>query len=90
MNKTFATLTLASLLAVCSLSTLAADKSSAVPPTAIPGVNQAGAETKEEKADKKGEEASGGNAGADASATEKDDATSSGSDSDKKKHPINN
>ena len=94
MNRKIAALTFAGLLAVCAFPTLAAGQSTAgstVPPTAIPGVNQGGgSESREDKADTKGEEASGSNSGADAKATEKDAATSSGSKSDKKKHPINN
>lgn len=53
---------------------------SAVPPAALPGFNQPqGAESKEDKAEKKGEEAAGSNSGADSQATEKDAQTSSGS-----------
>jgi hypothetical protein len=52
---------------------------SSTPPAAIPGVNQGGTESKEEKADKKGEEASGSNSGAETHETEKDAQTSSGS-----------
>ncbi|WP_192564214.1 hypothetical protein [Pseudomonas gozinkensis] len=50
---------------------------SSTPPAAIPGVNQGGTESKEEKADKKGEEASGSNSGAETHETEKDAQTSS-------------
>lgn len=81
MNKKIAVLTLTGLLSACSLSLMAADKSSAgsaAPPTGIPGVNQAqGPESKYDKADKKGEEASGNNSGAESHETAKDAATSS-------------
>ncbi len=82
MNRTIAALTIAGL-AACSLFALAAEKTteeSAVPPAALPGINQAqGYESKEDKADKKGEEAAGSNSGADSEATDKDASTSSGS-----------
>lgn len=83
MNRKAAVFLLASLMSTGSLFAFAADKTSsgsAVPPAALPGVNHAqGAESNAEKADKKGEEASGSNSGADTSAAEKDAATSSGS-----------
>ncbi len=74
MNRKVAALTLAGLL-----STSFAFASSAVPPTAIPGVNQGGTESREDKTDKKGEEASGSNSGAESHETDKDSAGSSGS-----------
>ncbi|WP_415767689.1 hypothetical protein [Pseudomonas sp. ZB1P45] len=83
MNRTMAALTIAGLLA-CSFLALAAEKTtgeSAVPPAALPGANQAqGTESKEDKADKKGEEAAGSNSGAESEETDKDAATSSGSE----------
>ncbi|MHC8400232.1 hypothetical protein ACYZTX_12315 [Pseudomonas sp. MDT1-17] len=76
MNKKIAALTLASLVATCSHYAFAAEtttQESTLPPTAIPGINQAqGSESNEEKADKKGEEAAGSNSGADAETLEKD------------------
>lgn len=82
MNGTIAALMIAGLVSVGSLSALASEDTvadSAVPPAALPGINQTqGAESKEDKADKKGEEASGSNSGADAQATDNDAATSSG------------
>ncbi|MBV6821594.1 hypothetical protein [Pseudomonas sp. PD9R] len=83
MNKTITALILVGLMTPFSLNSLAAEKSttgSAVPPSALPGINSAhGSESKEDKANKKGEEASGSNSGAEAQATEKDAATSSDS-----------
>jgi len=82
MNRTIAALTIAGLFA-CPLYALAAEKTTedaAVPPAALPGINQTqGSESKEEKADKKGEEAAGSNSGADSQAMEKDAPTSSDS-----------
>lgn len=84
MNRTITALAIASLLSTGSFFALAAGKD-AVPPTAIPGINQGqGAESNEQKADKKGEEASGSNSGADSQATEKDADSSSGSKGDEK------
>jgi hypothetical protein len=84
MNRTITTLAIASLLSTGSFCAMAAEKVD-TPPTAVPGVNQAqGAESNEEKANKKGEEASGSNSGADSQATEKDAATSSGSKGEEK------
>ncbi|WP_025111220.1 hypothetical protein [Pseudomonas sp. H1h] len=83
MNKKIATLVLASLMLTASGLSLATDKAgSAAPPTAIPGVNQSSSkpESNEEKANKKGEEASGSNSGAASKETEKDAATSSDSE----------
>ena len=76
MNRTIAALMLGSLL---SATVPLAMAGSTVPPTGIPGVNQGGTESKEDKADKKGEEASGSNSGAESHETEKDAQTSSGS-----------
>ncbi|UDI94846.1 MULTISPECIES: hypothetical protein [unclassified Pseudomonas] len=85
MNRTIAALMLGSLLSANASLAMAG---SSVPPTGIPGVNQGGTESKEEKADKKGEEASGSNSGAEAHETEKDAQTSSGSkDGMKEKKP---
>jgi hypothetical protein len=84
MNRTITTLAIASLLSTGSFFAMASEKAD-IPPTAIPGVNQAqGAESNEQKADKKGEEASGSNSGAESQETEKDAATSSGSKGDEK------
>ncbi|MCU0088432.1 hypothetical protein N8H72_00485 [Pseudomonas koreensis] len=76
MNRTIAALMLGSLLSATAPLSMAG---STVPPTGIPGVNQGGTESKEDKADKKGEEASGSNSGAESHETEKDAQTSSGS-----------
>lgn len=76
MNRTIAALMLGSLLSATAPLSMAG---STVPPTGIPGVNQGGTESKEDKADKKGEEASGSNSGAETHETEKDAQTSSGS-----------
>jgi hypothetical protein len=76
MNRTIAALMLGSLLSATVPLGMAG---SSVPPTGIPGVNQGGTESKEDKADKKGEEASGSNSGAESHETEKDAQTSSGS-----------
>ncbi len=86
MNRKMAALTLAGLMSSCSFFTLAAEttkQGSAVPPAAIPGLNQAqGAESNEEKADKIGEEAAGSNSGADSQALEKEAESSSNSKDD--------
>ncbi|WP_085648976.1 MULTISPECIES: hypothetical protein [unclassified Pseudomonas] len=74
MNRTIAALMLGSLLSATAPLSMAG---STVPPTGIPGVNQGGTESKEDKADKKGEEASGSNSGAESHETEKDAQTSS-------------
>ncbi|MFW6751134.1 hypothetical protein ACKUG4_10680 [Pseudomonas glycinae] len=76
MNRTIAALMLGSLLSATTPLSMAG---STVPPTGIPGVNQGGTESKEDKADKKGEEASGSNSGAESHETDKDAQTSSGS-----------
>ncbi|MDB5994566.1 MAG: hypothetical protein JWP42_1702 [Pseudomonas sp.] len=89
MNRIIAALTLAGLFSTGSQCLIAAEKTdagSAVPPSALPGLNSAnGSESKEDKADKKGEEASGSNSGAESEATEKDSATSSGASKEVKK-----
>lgn len=75
INRMLLALTLAGLSSY-SLLVLAAD-SSAVPPSAIPGINQGqSAQSHDDKANKKGEEAAGSNSGADAQTTEKDSASS--------------
>lgn len=76
MNRTIAALMLGSLLSATAPLAMAG---SSVPPTGIPGVNQGGTESKEDRADKKGEEASGSNSGAKTHETDKDAQTSSGS-----------
>lgn len=75
MNRTIAALMLGSLLSATAPLAMAG---STAPPTGIPGVNQGGTESKEDKADKKGEEASGSNSGAESHETDKDAQTSSG------------
>ncbi|WP_166219693.1 hypothetical protein [Pseudomonas atagonensis] len=74
MNKKIIAFGLVGLFSICPLFSMAADKTggSSVPPSAIPGVNQGGSESKEDKADKKGEEASGSNSGAEDHETQKD------------------
>lgn len=74
MKRTIAALMLGSLLSAIAPLAIAG---SSVPPTGIPGVNQGGTESREDKADKKGEEASGSNSGAEFHETEKDAQTSS-------------
>jgi hypothetical protein len=80
MNIHIAALTLAGLLSTFSFGALAAEKTTsgeAVPPAALPGLNQAqGSESNEDKASKKGEEASGSNSGADSETLEKDAGSS--------------
>lgn len=81
MNRKIAALMLAGLLPICSLYSLAAEKTTedaTIPPSALPGLNQGG-ESNEEKADKKGEEAAGSNSGAESEEMDKDAASSSGS-----------
>ncbi|MFY0731959.1 hypothetical protein [Pseudomonas sp. NFX15] len=89
MQSNIAALIFIGLLSASSTCSLAAEKTTAdstLPPSAMPGLNQAGsAESKEQKADKKGEEAAGSNSGTDSQSTEKDAATSSGSPSKDKK-----
>jgi hypothetical protein len=86
MNNKMTVIGLAGLISICPLFALAVEKTSgsSVPPTAIPGVNQGGSESKEEKANKKGEEASGSNSGAEAHETQKDAEGSSDSGDMKK------
>lgn len=83
INRKIAALTLVGLLSSCSLYAFAAEptkQGSAVPPAAIPGINQAhGAESNEDKANKKGEEAAGSNSGADSQTQEKEAASSNNS-----------
>lgn len=90
MNKNIMAVSLASLLLIGPACTLAAEKptaDSAAPPNALPGVNSSkSSRANDEKANKKGEESSGGNAGAQPHETEKDAATSSDSE-DIKKEP---
>ncbi|MDR9862547.1 MULTISPECIES: hypothetical protein [Pseudomonas] len=89
MNKKIMAVSFASLLLIGPACALAAEKTSAdssAPPNALPGVNQSkSSRANDEKANKKGEESSGGNAGAQAHETEKDAATSSDSDDIEKK-----
>ncbi|MHC8290409.1 hypothetical protein ACYZUD_27080 [Pseudomonas sp. XS1P51] len=89
MNKQIVALTLAGLLSTCSLYALAAEKTtagSAVPPAALPGLNQAqGSESNEDKANKKGEESSGSNSGADSQTLEKDSGSSDSSTNEENK-----
>ena len=71
MNITIVTLMLTGLLSASPLYVQAAEKTTedaTIPPSALPGLNQP--ESNEEKADKKGEEAAGSNAGADAHSRE--------------------
>ena len=86
MNKRMIAIGLASLVSLCPLFSLATEKAggSSAPPTVMPGVNQGGSASKEDKADKKGEEASGSNSGAEAHETQKD-ADSSSDSADVKK-----
>lgn len=90
MNKNMTALSLASLLILGPLYALATEKTtadSAAPPNALPGVNQSkSSRANDEKANKKGEESSGGNSGAQPHETAKDAATSSDSE-DIKKEP---
>ena len=73
MNTTLAALMFTGLLSASPLCVLATEKTTedaTIPPSA-PALNQ-GAESNEEKADKKGEEASGSNSGADTHSITKD------------------
>ena len=83
MNNKIAALSFAGVLLVGPLCTLAAEKTTAgaaVPPNALPGVNHPqSSRANDEKANKKGEEASGSNSGAQSHETEKDAASSSDS-----------
>lgn len=86
MNKKIAVCGLAGLLSMSPLFSLAAEPTagSSMPPTAIPGVNHGNSESKDDKADKKGEEASGSNSGAESHETQKDASGSSGTGDMKK------
>jgi hypothetical protein len=68
MNRTFAVLTLAGLLSSFSFTVCAGERpveETTLPPHAVPGINQPNVvESHKDKADKKGEEASGSNSGA--------------------------
>ena len=69
MNKKIAALTLTSLLSACSLYALAAESTqgTALPPAAIPGINQGkGSGSNEDKAEQKGEKAPGSASGSNA------------------------
>jgi hypothetical protein len=80
MKRKAAVLLLASLMSTGSLCAFAAYETATdpdIPPAAVPGLNQG--QASESKADKKGEEASGSNSGADPREAEKDAATSSDS-----------
>ncbi|VVP83138.1 hypothetical protein PS918_02510 [Pseudomonas fluorescens] len=80
MNRKTAAITLLALLSSASFHAFAAEtasQGSAVPPAAIPGLNQAhGTESNQDKASKKGEEAAGSNSGADSQTLEKEAASS--------------
>lgn len=86
MNKRMIAIGFASLVSLCPLLSLATEQTggSSAPQTVMPGVNQGGSESKDDKADKKGEEASGSNSGAEAHETQKD-ADSSSDPADVKK-----
>jgi hypothetical protein len=76
MNITLATLMLTGLLSASPLYVQASEKNTedaTIPPSSLPGLNQP--ESNEEKADKKGEEAAGSNAGADEHSMKKDAAS---------------
>lgn len=76
MNKKIAALTLTGLLSSCSLYAHAAESTqgSALPPAAMPGINQGkGSESNEDNTDKKGEEAAGSNSGANAEDQKKEE-----------------
>jgi hypothetical protein len=81
MNRKIAALILLGLLSTRSFAALATDETSmgsGVPPAAMPGLNK-GTESNEEKASKKGEEASGSNSGMDAQTHEKEAASTKSS-----------
>lgn len=88
MNKKMLALWFSSLCLIGPLHAWAAETTAgaATPATALPGVNHAdSSRDHDEKANKKGEESSGANAGSQPHETEKDAATSSdSSDIDKK------
>lgn len=76
MNRLMTTLAFTGLLSTCPLYATAGDTD---PKTALPVDNSAQpAESNEEKANKKGEEASGANAGAETESLKKEAATSTG------------
>lgn len=82
MNRTIAALSFASLILINPLHASAAETTAgaATPATALPGVNHAeSSRDHDEKANKKGEESSGANAGSQPHETQKDAATSSDS-----------
>ncbi|MCW8274957.1 hypothetical protein IMF27_03975 [Pseudomonas sp. PCH199] len=84
MNRKMAALTVVALLSSSLLYAFAADtkqQGSPLLPGAIPGINQAhGADSEEDKANKKGEEASGSNSGADSQTLKKEAESSNSSD----------
>lgn len=88
MNKKIAALVFGSVLVTGSLFAVAAEKTSgesAVPPTVIPGINQSdSSKADDDKASKKGEEASGSNSGAEAQAMDKETDSSDNSKDVKK------
>ena len=88
MNKKIFALSFFSLCLIGPIDVSAAESTAgaATPATALPGVNHAeSSRDHDEKANKKGEESSGANAGSQPHETEKDAATSSDSnDLDKK------
>lgn len=82
MNGNIAAISLVSLFMIVPLHASSAETTAgaANPATALPGVNHAeSSRDHDEKADKKGEESSGANAGSQPHETEKDAATSSDS-----------
>ncbi|WP_434707635.1 hypothetical protein J3P75_17530 [Pseudomonas sp. R1-1] len=82
MNRNIAAISLATLFLIVPLHASSAETTAgaATPATALPGVNHAeSSRDHDEKANKKGEESSGANAGAEPHETQKDAATSSDS-----------
>ncbi|SEP56757.1 hypothetical protein SAMN03159444_00067 [Pseudomonas sp. NFACC02] len=76
MNRLITTFALAGLLSTCSLLAVAQDND---PKTALPVDNHAKPkESNQEKANKKGEESSGANAGAETETLHKEAATANG------------
>lgn len=94
MNRKITALTLASLLSSCPLFALAAEatqQGSALPPAAIPGINQGQpAKPKAESASKKGEEAAGSNSGTDEQTMKKESSSSDSSRDSGDKHGTSN
>nr|WP_126362010.1 hypothetical protein [Pseudomonas fluorescens] len=86
MKNKIAVCGLAGLLSMSPLFSLAADTTagSPMPPAAVPGMNHGSSASKDDKADKKGEEASGSNSGAESHETQKDAAGSSDTNDMKK------